>query len=883
MNNRIEEIIREMTLDEKISMLAGANLWVTVPIHRLNIPAFKVTDGPNGSRGSQGNMGPSSVCTPVGIALGATWNINLLKQVGQVLADEVKQKGAHVLLGPTVNIHRSPIAGRNFECFSEDPYLSGELAIAYIKGIQSGGVGACIKHFVCNDQEFERMSISSEVDERPLREIYLEPFRKAISAAKPWAVMSAYNRVRGVYASENDYILKTILKDEWGFDGIIMSDWFGTYTDKVPAGGLDLEMPGPARSMSARNVANALESDMLTEEALDNKVSRLLGMMVKAGLLEHPELQPERGEDRAEHRAIIREAAQEAIVLLKNENNILPLAGVKSIAVIGENARWAQILGGGSSAVTPHYVISPLDGIRSRAGEQVQVKYAPGCFIHRTLPAPDADTLSTKNGDCGLFVEVFDNLDFSGIPAFTQTNKQVQFGWFSDSVPNVNQGRFSVRLSGFFTPKESGLHSFGLSTIGRGRLYIEDKEAIDNWTVSTPYLQKMFEMHMVAGQRYAIKVEYNWEGNPLWRSLSLGHLPPHAPDLMAEALEAAATSDVIVLVAGLTPEWESEGFDRVDMKLPGLQNELIERVAEVNPNVVVVLNNGSPVEMPWLDKVRGVLQLWYDSQEQGNALADVLFGDVSPSGKLPITFPKRLQDNPTFINYPGENGKVVYGEGLFVGYRYYDKKEMAPLFPFGFGLSYTTFEYSNLRLNREKFNIADGLTATMDVKNTGKRTGQEVVQIYVRDVRSSLVRPQKELKKFFKIVIKPGETITVTTYLDKEAFWFYDPAQSAWITQPGEFEILVGSSSQDIRLSGKAELAFDEIQHDTRLHTALKLRIILDDQQGFAIFSKHFGEWVKAPDLQKVLEMTLDEIAAFAPDIVTPEKLYALAEDLSKI
>ena len=439
-----------------------------------------------------------------------------------------------------------------------------------------------------------------------------------------------------------------------------------------------------------------------------------------------------------------------------------------------------------------------------------------------------------------------------------------------------------MRLSGFFTPKESGLHSFGLSTIGRGRLYIEDKEVIDNWTVSTPYLQKMFEMQMVAGQRYAIKVEYNWEGNPLWRSLSLGHLPPHAPDLMTEALEAAATSDVVVLVAGLTPEWESEGFDRVDMKLPGLQNELIERVAAVNPNVVVVLNNGSPVEMPWLDKVRGVLQLWYDSQEQGNALADVLFGDVSPSGKLPITFPKRLQDNPTYINYPGENGKVIYGEGLFVGYRYYDKKEMAPLFPFGFGLSYTTFEYSNLRLSPEKFNIADGLTVTMDVKNTGKRTGQEVAQIYVRDVRSSLVRPQKELKKFFKIVVKPGETITVTTHLDKEAFWFYDPAQSAWITQPGEFEILVGASSQDIRLIGKVELAFDEIQHNTRLHTALKLRIILDDQQGFAIFSKHFGEWIKAPDLQKVLEMTLDEIAAFAPDIVTPEKLYALAGDLSK-
>ncbi len=889
MSEKIEKLIQQMTLDEKISMLAGADLWHTIPVERLGIPVFKVTDGPNGARGADGSMGAPSVCAPVGVALGATWNVELVERVGEVLGDEVKAKGAHILLAPTVNIHRSPIAGRNFECYSEDPYLSGEMATAYIKGIQKRGVGACIKHFVCNDQEFERMSMSSEVEERPLRELYLEPFRKAVKNAKPWSVMSAYNRVRGTWASENDYTLKTILKEEWGFDGLIMSDWFGTYTDAVPAGGLDLEMPGPARWMASDKVKAALAAGTLTEDGLNDKVRRLLGVMEKAGIFEKPELQPEQGFDQPEHRQIIRAAAQEAIVLLKNDG-LLPLDGVKTIGVIGENARWANILGGGSSAVTPHYVISPLDGIRSRAGKQATVEYAPGCFIHHTLPAPDAATLSTESGQRGWLVEIFDNLDFSGVPAFTQVNEHPQFGWFDASVPKVNQERFTVRLSGFFTPQESGLHTFGLGTVGRGRLFIDGQETIDNWTAPAPYGQKTVQIEMTAGTRYAFKVDYAWEGNPRWRSLAVSHLPPHAADLMAEAIELAKRCEAVVVVAGLTGEWEAEGFDRVDMKLPGQQNELIEKVAAVNPNTIVVLNVGSPVEMPWIDKVAGVVQLWYDSQEQGNALADILFGDVNPSGKLPTTFPTRLQDNPAYINFPGENGQVFYGEGLFVGYRYYEKKEVAPLFPFGHGLSYTTFAYSKLRLSAEQFKAEDGLTVSVDVKNTGKLTGKEVVQVYVRDVKSSLVRPEKELKAFAKVELKPGESKTVTFQLDKEAFWFYNPstssgqapAQNGWVTEPGEFEILVGASSRDIRLKGKAMLAAAASQHESRLHTGLSLSVILDDKAGYAVFAKHFGEWIKAPELQQVLNFTLEQIAALAPNIITPEKLAELAEELAK-
>lgn len=805
MSNKIEELIQQMTLEEKISMLAGANLWHTAPVKRLRIPAMRFIDGPNGGRGIYLNMSPRSVCTPVGIALGATWNKELVEKVGEVLGDEVKTKGANMLLAPTVNIHRSPIAGRNFECYSEDPYLSGEIASAYINGIQKRGVGACIKHFVCNDQEFERNSIRSEVEERPLREIYLEPFRKAIKKAKPWVVMSAYNRLRGAFASENDYTLKTILKGEWGFDGLVMSDWFGTYTDSVPAGGLDLEMPGPARWMRADRVKAALSSGALTDDALNDKVRRILKIIEKAGLFENPDPKPERGDDRPEHRKVIREAAQEALVLLKNKG-ILPLKNSQSIAVIGENARWAQIFGGGSAAVTPHYIVSPLEGIRSHASSHTQVEYAIGCFSHKTMPAPDSDTLSTTSGERGLLAEVFDNLDFSGQPAFTQINKLPQFGWFDDCVPNVAKERFAVRLSGFFTPQESGLHTFGLGNIGRGCFYIDGKEVINNWANPlTHNEQKLVRLEMNAAQQYAIRVDYAWEGNLDWRSLALSHMPPHASDLMAKAVALAQQSEVVVIVAGMTPDWESEGFDRVNMKLPGQQNELIEKVAAVNPNTVVVLNVGSPIEMPWINQVAGVIQMWYDSQEQGNALADILFGDVSPSGKLPTTFPVRLQDNPAYVNFPGENGQILYGEGLFVGYRYYEKKDIAPLFPFGHGISYTTFEYSNLQI-LSQFRVEDGLKVSFDVKNTGKVAGKEIVQVYVRDIQASLVRPEKELKAFAKVTLQPGENKTISLDLDQEAFWFYDPQAKRWITEPGEFEIIIGASSQDIRLKGVSKL-----------------------------------------------------------------------------
>jgi beta-glucosidase len=804
--SRIDNLLKEMTLDEKISMLAASDLWFSTPVPRLNIPFFRVADGPNGVRGIWSNMSPTSAATPVGVALGATWNPNLVEKIGNLLADEVAAKNAQVLLAPTVNIHRTPIAGRNFECFSEDPYLTGMLASAYIKGLQDKGVGACIKHFVGNDQEFQRESISSEIDERTLREIYLEPFRIAIRNSNPWTIMTGYNRINGVYACQNDHTVNDILKGEWNYEGVVISDWFGTYDEGVPSGGLDIEFPGNARWMSAKTVKKALKNGSLSNKRINDKVHRLLRLIEKTHLFKRSEPEPERAEDKPAHRRIIREAAGEAIVLLKNNGN-LPLKRVKSLAVIGPHAEQSSIFGGGSSSgFYPHYVVSPFEGIKNRAGKRIKVDTAPGCFIYKNLPAPAPETLSTKDGHRGLNLSLYDGTDFAGTPRYEAVIENPTLDWFHNSIPNVNRENFSMRLEGFFTPKESGMHSLSLNGQGWSQLYLDGKLVIDHSSDELLGRELVIKLKLQGQKSYPIKMEYWFKGDVRHRSASIGHEPPHGKDMIGDAVKLAKKSDVVILIAGLNREWESEGYDRVDMKLPGEQNDLIERVIKANKNTIVVLNAGSPVEMPWIDKVPAVLQLWYNGQEQGNALADILFGDINPSGKLPTTFPVRLEDNPAYINYPGENGKVRYGEGIFVGYRYYDKKDLAPLFPFGHGLSYTKFIYSNLRLSASSFTSKDTLTAKVDVSNVGKVTGKEVVQLYVHDVKSTMARPEKELKAFGKIELKPQEKKTVTFTLDREAFWYFDTNANTWAVEPGEFVILVGASSRDIRLKEKVNL-----------------------------------------------------------------------------
>jgi beta-glucosidase len=613
MNTRIEELISQMTLEEKVSMLAGADAWHTVAVERLGIPTMKVTDGPAGARGAASSAGPTSACFPAGVALAATWNLELVERVGKALAEETQAKGAHILLAPTVNTHRSPLAGRNFECYSEDPILTGRLATAYIKGLQSGGVGACIKHFVCNDSEFERLSISSEVGERALREIYLRPFQIAVREAKPWAVMSSYNRINGTYASENSYLLLDILKGEWGFEGIVISDWYGTYSPNIAKGGLDLEMPGPARWMGEKTL-EAIQSGEVSEEAIDDKVRRLLRTMHKAGLFERPELQPEQAIDKPEHRHLARQVAAEGIVLLKNGDSILPLdpSRPKSIAVIGDNAKRPSFIGGGSTRVTPHYVITPLEGIQNRAGKSVQVDYALGCAIHRSLPMLDKSWLRDS-----ITIQYFSNQDLDGDPVHTETTDKLEVVWYSHAVPSVELTDFSARLTGVLVVPESGAYELSLSSTGRSRLFIDGDLVIDLWDdVSSRRgrgWSKSTEVALVADQPHQLRIECAPRSAMSEPSLSEPDLPiyhlrvggaPKIPaDPIQQAVALAAKSDVAIVFAGLTNEWESEGFDRSDMELPGDQARLIEQVAAANPNTIVVLNAGSPLNLDWLDKV----------------------------------------------------------------------------------------------------------------------------------------------------------------------------------------------------------------------------------------------------------------------------------------
>ena len=877
MEEKIEALIQQLTLDEKVALLAGADMWHTVPIERLGIPAMKVSDGPNGVRGADDNTGPTSACFPVGVALGATWNPALVEQVGQALAEEVKAKGAHVLLAPTVNIHRSPIAGRNFECYAEDPYLSGTLASAYINGLQSRGVGACIKHYVCNDSEYERHSMSSEVAERPLREIYLEPFRIALENAQPWTLMSSYNRINGVWASENSHLLRDILKDEWGFDGLVISDWYGSYTEKVAAGGLDLEMPGPARWHDDR-VRQAVLNGELDEALVDDKVRRLLRTLFRVGAFAEPELRPEQSIDKPEHRQLARTAAAEAIVLLKNENNVLPLDPQKPqrIAVIGENAQLAQIMGGGSSGVNPHYAISPLAGIRRQAGAPIQVDYALGCAIHRQPPQlPTAWLRTGENGRPGLQLTYYGNPDLAGEPIYTAVITKTDLHWFGESNPYVDPSHFSLRLQGQVVVPVSGAYTFYLDSAGHSRVTIDEAPVLDRWTAAAPTAATV-TLELTAGQPYELVLEYSAPAEGRGRAVRLGCEPPQDDDPVQTAVDLAAVSDVAIVVAGLTNQWESEGFDRPDMALVGAQNELIARVAAANPNTIVVLNVGSPVTMPWLADVPAVVQLWYPGQEGGNALADVLFGAVNPSGRLPTTFPRRLADNPAYLNYPGENGQVLYGEGLFVGYRYYDKKEIDPLFPFGHGLAYTTFAYDNLRL------AVDGqaVTVQLDVRNSGGRAGQEVVQVYVQDDAARLVRPLKELKAFAKVHLEPGETQTLRLTLPRQALAFYDPALGDWVTEAGTFTVLVGHSSADIRLSGQFEWPGDAAAA-RRLHTGLPLQTLLSDPRATAVLKQHLGDLLHHPQAEMAMAMSLDQIAGFAPDLLPPDLLAAINQALA--
>jgi beta-glucosidase len=888
MENQINNLLNQMTLEEKVTLIAGKDMWNTVPIERVGIPQMKVSDGPNGARGGDMGGDVTAACFPVGIALGATWNPELLHTIGQALADEVKDKGAHILLAPTVNIHRGVLNGRNFECYAEDPYLSAQLAAPYIQGLQSQKIGACIKHYICNDSEFERHSMSSDVGQRALHEIYLPPFKTAVHDAQTWSIMSSYNRVNGEYVSESSYLLRDILKDGLGFDGVVISDWWGSYSNHAAAGGLDLEMPGPARFMGA-HLVTMVQNGELDEAIIDDKVRRILRLMHRTGVFERPATAKEVGPDRPATRALIRRAGAEAIVLFKNEGDILPLTPnqLQSIAVIGATARWTPIMGGGSAQVATHYTLSHLEGIQNAAGEHTAVHYTIGTPTNFKL-LPKLETNRTTNWSA----DIFPNFNLEDQPAASQSANKAEIFPMNNMPAHIGE-QFSIRYTTTFTPPESGVFTFSLVSGGLTRLLVNGQLLIDNWSQQTKselyFRQASTEVRgqvaLTADQPAELVVEYSARsaGLRVWR---IGCLPPVPANPIAQAAQLAAQCDVAVVFAGLSGEWESESYDRPHMDLPGEQNELIAAVAAANPRTIVVLNTGSPVSMPWVDDVPAILETWYAGQESGNALADVLFGHADPGGRLPQTFPVRLEDNPTFINYPGENGHVLYGEGIFVGYRYYEKKKLAPLFPFGHGLSYTTFAYSNLQVGNQ-YAPGDTITVTVDVTNTGSRTGQDVVQLYLHDVKSKLVRPYKELKAFAKITLAPGATQTVTLTLDESSLAYYDPAKPGWVAEAGEFELHIGRSSQDIRLSatfhwaGEAETP-EELPKTTRLHVGLSLRKLVEDPIGREVLNKHLGSLTDHPEAAQAMDYTLEEVAGYVPQLISREKLVIINADLMR-
>lgn len=801
--DRIERLLTELTLEEKVSLLSGRDGGETRSIERLGIPALRMIDGPHGV-----GWDTPATCFPSGISMGSSWNPELIEDVGRALARETRAAGRHILLGPCVNIHRTPLGGRNFESFSEDPWLTGQIGVAYVRGVQGEGIGTSLKHFACNNQEWERMTISVELDERALREIYLPHFKRVVEEAQPWTVMAAYNRIRGIYCSAHDYLLNQVLKQEFGFEGFVVSDWGAVHgTVDSARGGLDLEMPGPGQYF-AEPLLEAVRSGEMEEAVIDDKVRRILRVIDRAGLFDESVPLRQGAINTPEHRALARRLAEEAMVLLKNDSGILPLdrEQIRSLAVIGPNAA-AFRSGGGSSTVKPVAPVTPLEGLRLFCENGIEVHYARGDDMREDLTPIPAELLAPVNGkpgEHGLRGEYFDNMHLDGEPVLTRIDAQVDFNWGQGSPdPSIPHDRFSARWTGLFTPAQSGRFLLGMSTDDGGRLWLDDRLLVDAWhdqaeTVHTAAVQ------LEAGRTYAIRAEY-YENTGL-ACARLGWTPAHE-DPIREAAALAARCDVAVVFAGLSWLFEGEGVDRTDLNLPDQQNELIRRVLDANPRTIVVLINGTPLVMEeWLDRAPAVIEAWYPGQEGGHAIARVLFGEVNPSGKLPVTFPKRLEDNPSWNHYPGRDGRVHYEESIFVGYRHYDTRGIEPLFPFGHGLSYTTFEYQDLEIVSEGRGDDVQITVTANIENAGERAGAEVVQLYVGERKPRLERPVRELKGFEKIHLHPGEKKRISFTLESDAFSHYDPEQGAWTATPGDYDIVLGSSSRDLRLAGHYRL-----------------------------------------------------------------------------
>ena len=806
LDGRVEALLRELTLKEKVALLAGRDLWYSVPIERLGIPSIVMSDGPHGVRASNPEtgrpVGPTTAF-PTGISMGAAWNPELVEEVGQAIGEETRGMDCDIILGPCVNIVRHPLGGRNFETYSEDPYLAGCTAVGFINGVQSRGVGTSLKHFALNNYEIERMRASTRVDERTMREIYLAQFEMAVRESQPWTVMCSYNRINGVYASQNELLMNRILREEWGFEGAVISDWGANHTVfESIAAGLDLEMPGPAKY--TQHLEEAVENWQVDPAAVDRAVRKVLRLVLLSGRMDG---KTSTGSVNTKaHQAVARRLAEEAITLLKNEGGLLPLKGIQSLAIIGPNAAEAVLEGGGSSRVTPAYRVSPLEALKAKLGKKVKIVFEQGCDnVDQPITVPPS---WLKDGMHGAF---YARADFSGKPMFTQARMGTDF-WFHVNWMKGEVKPAAVRWSGKLVVPQDGQYRLTVSHLGGIQVSIDGKMVLEEGPRPATWQAGQGDSATVtlqAGRTYDLRIDYIRppEQPIILYNLGIGLTFPAGQDPRpARALQAARDCDAVLIFAGYPEAFETEGTDRQSMHLSGPQDELIAAVAAVNPRTAVVLNAGAPVAMPWADQVAAIVEAYYPGQENGNAVAAVLLGEVNPSGRLPVTFPVRLEDSPAHLNnsHPGCR-EVVYGEGIFVGYRHFDARQVAPLFPFGHGLSYTTFAYSDLRVTK-RVRVGEQVAVSLKVRNTGRVAGKEVVQLYVADPQSSLPRPPRELKAFKKIELAPGQAKTVSFTLDERALAFYDPAAGKWVAEPGEFVVQVGSSSRDLRLSAKFKL-----------------------------------------------------------------------------
>ena len=808
----IDKLIEDLTLEEKIILLSGFNSWYTNKIDRLDIPSIKMSDGPNGVRGDS-NSGKSSACFPCAISIGSTWDMDLINELGIALGEEAKIKDVDVLLGPTINIHRHPLGGRHFESFSEDPFLSGKIATEYVKGVQSQNVAACLKHFIGNDTEFERHLVSSNIDERSLREIYLLPFEMGVKDGNAQVVMSAYNKLNNIYCSSHKELLIDILKDEWGFDGYVVSDWGAALeVEENATGGLDLEMPGPARNWG-ENLLALVKEGKVKESLINDKVRRILNVAKFSKRFENPGIKPEESHDTQPRRDLLRKSAADGMVLLKN-NDLLPLkSDLKKLAIIGPNAKEAQIIGGGSASLKPHYQIHPLAAFQDRLGDNIKISYAKGCHTHKFLPKIDENLMEKElNSDEGFLVEYFQGSEFDKNLLAKEYLKGSKFwvfeGFAKDVISQLERPDISVRFSCNYTPDISGQHEFEIFGIGQSRLFINGEELIDNWTETSPGEaffsfssdSRKGSVEFKEGETYLIEVKYKFEGN--FPAIYIGCQPPDKVNLFDEAINAANESDQVVLIVGTNSDWETEGNDRSDFNLPANQNHLIEEVLKANPNTIVVLNTGSPVKMPWVDKADAIIQTWFAGQEFGNALVDLMTGAINPSGKLPTSFPINLEDTPAYKCYPGKDLQMEYEEKLLVGYKWYDKQNIKTLFPFGYGLSYTKFTYSNLKIQQDK----DDILCTFNVQNSGNCSGAETAQCYVAYKGATEEEPLKTLQGFDKTFLAPDEDSQIQISLNRRNFSYWNTDKKEWEVKPGSYEIMIGSSAEDIHLQSEINL-----------------------------------------------------------------------------